>query len=248
MKKSLIVIALALLMIVPMFAASTEPVSITTKDEYLDLQNNEAPLSNAINEGKNVTSTDVTLTLKLKPIYYAAITSKSGKNIDKTNYEEDDYKNVKEISMVVNDDLILQSNSENFLSYFFYQNSQSVTLTVSIDKDLTTEDKRTAADKVASSGVKYTISYYVDFYDIDEYTNAQANTSAELTPKYTIHSNIDNGSTSRIIAQRDGSMRLDNSVTESYKIVISPEETSKDLSKNIAGAYKSTITLKLTNA
>ena len=254
MKKSLIVIALALLMLVPVFATgSTNPISITTKGDSLDIDGGETPLTTAIQNNKNSTSTDVTLSLKLKPIYYAAITEVDGSNITKDTYNDDKYKNVAEVPMEVDDDLNLESNDEYYLTYFFYQNSQSVTLTVSIDQDMTCDDTRTEYDK--KNGVKNTIEYNVALYEINAYTNyttAKASaTEGQVvnTPSavYRIYSNQNDGAQSGDIAKNAGSMRLDNQKQHCYRMVISPEDDAINLKNNIAGDYISTITLKLTN-
>ena len=254
MKKSLIVIALALLMLVPVFATgSTNPISITTKGDSLDIENKETPLATAISNNKNSTSTDVTLSLKLKPIYFAAITAVDGSDITKSTYTDTKYNNVDEVPMEVDDDLNLQSNAEYYLTYFFYQNSESVTLTVSIDQDMTCEDTRTAYDK--ANGVKNTIEYNLALYEINAYstyTTAKATASEGTTVNmpsavYRIFSNSSDGDQSDDIAKNPGSMRLDNQKQHCYRMVISPEEDAKNLKNNIAGDYISTITLKLTN-
>ena len=243
MKKSIIVIALALLMIVPVFAGDANPVRITSKNDAL--ASGETPLASS---SKKTTTTDVTLSLTLKPIYYTAITTKdvtatTTPAITKENYTESVYNNVAQISMTINEEnWTLNSNSSYYLSYFFYQNSEDVTLNVAIDNDLTTTATGTTYDDDADGKGhkgKNTIAYSASF------VTGKDDNGKDI--KTTIYSNTENSKVNNVdIVSRKGSRQMDNKISESYKMTIAPLD-GEDLKSNIAGYYKSTITLSLIN-
>ena len=239
MKKSIIVIALALLMLVPVFAdtttGSTTPATATTNNKT-SLSNGELPLSNSIAKGNNTTKTEVGVTLKLNPIYYTAITdidvTTSPNVIDRTNYSNEKYNNTDKITMDIDDEnWVLNEKSGYYLSYFFYQNTQDVTLNVKIDQDLTTTSTGTTAD---GKTAKTTIQYKATF---------KTGTNATVV----IHSNTANGVTNYDIAKRSGSNMVDNSISNSFSMTLAPE-ADQNIKNNVGGYYTSTITLTLKNS
>ena len=240
MKKSIIVIALALLMLVPVFAGSANQVAVDTKsNNTAQPVGNSTPLASS---NKKTTTTDVAVTLNLYPVYYAAITeidvNDNANQITHLNYDSATFKNTSVITMTVDkDNYVLNDKSGFYVSYFFYENTEDVTLTVSIDSDLTTTAEGTTAD---GKTAKQTIEYKATFSGVTIGVNDDG-TAKSLV----IHSNSENGTTSYKIAKKQATKMVADSTSKSLAFVLSPED-GQTIKNNVAGYYKSTITLKLT--
>ena len=231
MKKSLIVIALALLMIVPVFAdgagtGTTAPVNVSTNGKAVG---DSTPLASAT---KKDTVTEVGVTLDLYPIYYTAITNinvakEDDDQITRDNYTDSKYNNTKLILMTVNNDTYkLNPSGTYYVSYFFYENTEDVTLNVNIDSNLTTTADAAASDTDAVNYIRY----------IAVITNADSTTTTLHSDQSQTHS-VD-------IAHKAATRKVADSDSHSFAFSLY-QESGDTLEKNIAGYYTSTITLSL---
>ena len=239
MKKSIVLIALALALMVPVFAAntgsstaSTTPVVVDTKDANGKAQpvGDTTPLKNAANK---TTVTEVGVTLDLYPIYYSAITNSDvtadATKITRYNYDSDDtFKNVDKIVMSVDTDTYkLKESDKKYISCFFYENTEDVKLTVTLDSNLTTDTEPLAGDAESKKVIRYVAN--IDMGDSN---------------KETLHSDTAKGDNSFGIWGKSATKKVADSQAKSFAFTLSQEE-GDDLKKNLAGYYTSTITLSL---
>ena len=249
MKKSIIVLALALLMVGSVFADSTanktstatkttaEPITASAKDVK---DTTTTPLKDLTNKSED---TKVYVDLKLYPIYYAAITQSdvSSKLSKETDFTQDTYKHVTAIDLGVDlDNYTIEGTTSGsyYLSYFFYENTETVKLTVRLSGDLTTKDNRTATDKTKNPNAKFTIPYKVDI------TKSATETVTLVSSSNTIGNTEYTVKLSEDITTKPSTMVLGSYEKASYELNITPLVT--DMTNNIAGLYESTITLALT--
>ncbi len=248
MKKSLIVIALALLMIIPVFAAS-ETGSNNAKVVYAE-KANDTPLTTAGDTEK----TDVKVTLNLYPKYVFGISSEkyvsANITIDSTESGKTYYENlpaVTEINMT-NDETKLEVGSPSdtyYISYWFRDYNQNCTLSCAIDQDLWLQENNknySAAD--GDSASNYTIKYQATITPeaaVKDEKNAYAISAAN-----TIYSPGNSGSSTSVdVVECDATKLLGQVVCGNLKIVLAPVDGDKSTANKYVGSYLSHLVLTL---
>ena len=246
MKKSIIVLALALLMVGSVFAAKTTVADPAKSTAIVDTKDADGK-AQAVGTGTPLASastkkddTTVFVNLDLTPIYYTAITSKdiSG-TITKDNYDDEtgDNLHVQDIMLNVDKDrLRLLGTNETpvqnyYVSYFFYENTENVKLNVSLSGNLTTTADVGASDTDASNYSKEI--KYIAVIGTDEVTKLYSS-GAEGKVK------------AADVADVKSTRVLGKSVAKSLTLAIIPEnQADNNIANNVAGYYESTITLSL---
>ena len=246
MKKSIIVLALALLMVGSVFAdtkteARTPAVStaiVDTKDADGEVQavGTSTPLASAT-DAKKKADTSVFVNLELTPIYYTAITSKDvSSTITKDNYDDatGDNLHVQDIKLNVDKDKLrlLVTNEAPvqtyYVSYFFYENTENVKLTATLSGNLTTTADVGTGDTDSSKyskEIKYTATIGTDVLNSD--------------------GSGTNGKT-KAIATVPSTRVLGKATKASLQLIIAPANVAdNNIANNVAGYYESTITLNL---
>ena len=253
MKKSLIVIALAVLMLVPVFATTgTKGAEVLTGTE------NQKDVVDTTDGNTKVT--DVTLQLKLYPKYVFAISSSlyDADNISiiknesgKTYYE--DLPGINEIKMDYDEDKLVVSSPSGtyYISYWFRDYTQSCTLSVDIDQDLLLQDSAVTGtwsktDKKYTGGSesdssKFTIKYKVEI--------TPESTGSGYIPKnaVTIYSPGNTESTNAAdVASCTATSLLGQVTCGNLKIVLTPTDSETNTTANkYQGNYLSHLTLTL---
>ncbi len=243
MKKSIIAILIALMVMVPVFAdelsGSDKPIRVVTESsDAATAMYGVAPdktfdaFSTNDTDSKS-TNTLVQVNLDLYPIYYSGITSvdvtADGSKIDRTNYTNDTFKNVSDVMMGVDKEnyKLLDSTDNLYVSYFFYENTENVKVMVKINDNLKTSALK--ADEDAADAKDY-IEYKAEITTGDNST-------------VTLHSN--NKGEAEVV-KKAATRLVGNQMAGSFKVVLKPETSDNGVLKNnIAGAYKSTITVSM---
>ena len=234
MKKSIIVLALALLMVGSVFAETKAATIVVPGD-------NQTVASMTTG---NTESTNVKVSLKLSPKYVFGITDDSSKfdvQIPTTKTQdlktgEVLYKNIKvldEIPMEADlDNLVLKTTTTSYyVSYWFSECNENLALYAKIDSPLIYqkgENETVASDKVDYIQYKATITTSgTDTISLD---SGKVKTSGSAEEKLVVATTTD------VLGKvQSGNM----------KVVLGPVGTTGSLANNIIGTYLSTITLTL---
>jgi len=245
MKKTIILIALALLLIVPVFAATATVVAATEATK-----NSLIVKSTATGTSLN-TNTDVKITLNLYPKYVFSVTKEADKyvknniTIDSSDTSKTYYKNLK------HEDEIFMTNDETkfevkpptdtyYVSYWFWEYNERVTLTVAIDDDMLLQDKDESTTYITG---KDKIRYQAKL-------TADTGAEAKAVDTYTIYSNptIDTsgGTKSVVIASvTTPTTQLASCYCGNFKLELSAVDADKSTAGKYQGTYLSHITLTL---
>ena len=253
MKKSLIVIALALLMLVPVFADVATASETSNGAAYVQATSaNATPVTTAGSEQK----TDVKITLNLFPKYYFAISTEKYTDmditIDPSETSKRYYENlggVDEIAMT-NDETKLEVGSPKgtyYVSYWFRDYNQSCTLSVAIDQDLTLQTtgangsttNYTPAD--GETADQYTIKYFATLTPQEGGTGYEYGTTTSISSPGISGTNA----SSIIVARCAATKALGQVLCGDLKIVLSPYSLDKSTANKFAGNYLSHIVLTL---
>ncbi len=247
MKKSLIVIALALLMLVPVFA-DTKTGSNGAEVVYSNTAN-DTPLTAT----GDTESTDVKITLNLYPKYVFGISTtkyESAKiTIDKTETGKTYYEDLPAVSEIVmtNDETKLEVGSPSgtyYISYWFRDYTQNCSLSCSIDQDLWLQDGgknyESQGEDIKSN---YTIKYQATITPEAAVTgekNAYALDSAK-----TIYSPGNENTTNTTVVNCNATKLLGQVVCGNLKIELAPVDSDKSTANKYVGSYLSHIVLTL---
>ena len=247
MKKSLIVIALALLMLIPVFAETKTGTNGAEIVYYSKA--NDTPLTTTGDEKK----TDVKITLNLYPKYVFGISEEkyvsANITIDKTESGKTYYEDLPAVSEIVmtNNETKLEVGSPSgtyYISYWFRDYNQNCTLSCAIDQDLWLQDN--GKNYTAQSGdteSNYTIKYQATITPeaaVDGEKNAYAISSAT-----TIFSSGNNSTKTTDVVKCDLTKLLGQVVCGNLKIVLAPVDSDKSTAKKYVGSYLSHIVLTL---
>lgn len=246
MKNTMILIALALLLIVPVFAdgnATVVAANETTKNTLI---------VKGVATGTTLDAkTDVKITLNLYPKYVFSVTKEADKYI-KANITIDPYETSKTYyENLKHEDEILMTNDEvkfevkpptdtYYVSYWFWEYNEKVTLTVAIDDDMELQDKGEGTTYIEGKDkIRYQAKLTAD-------TDAEAKTG----DVYTIFSNptVDSsgGSKSVVIASVTApTTQLASCYCGNFKLELSAVDADKSTAGKYQGTYLSHITLTL---
>ena len=228
MKKSIIVITLALLMIASIFADSTT----------------QSVSGNLVSGSKSVT-TEVVLTLTKTPDYAFGITTGAftAASIDSSDASKTSITHNKKVTFErdTTNVLNLKSISTYYFSYFFYE-YDGITLTMSVDGNLK-NTKAYAASDASSHEVPYTITVAAN----GKSDNTQTSGEKELswTADTTIYSSKGDVAGNRFTVDYEGTDKLGQYRWASLALTFAPVKTDKTLEGIAEGSYLSTITLKV---
>ena len=255
MKKSLIVIALVFLMIVPVFATVSND-NLTTVTGTSTLNSLAEPLS----DGAKTNSTTVQFTLLLNPKYVFGITTdpfvKANilADITKTKTSNQKYytelTGVDTIDIPTDIDALTFSSPEGtyYISYWFKDCTENCTLTASIDKHLTLQNGNADADyNVETEEDTYTVKYQAKI----EAVSATAGDSADFE-EVTIKSPSKNAASTEASTEIKKFTKTDllgKVECGNLKITIGPVSGttgSDSIANKKAGKYVSHIILTLT--
>ena len=229
MKKSIIVITLALLALASVFAADTKSVS------------------GKIEKGSsNSVETKVVLTLAKTPDYAFGITTTefTASSIATGDASKTAIEHNTKVTFKRNDTNVLNvdSISSYFLSYFFYE-YDSVTLTMSVDGNLKNKTTSYTSDNAASYEIPYTIK--VASNGKNDHTQASEGTEKSWTTDTTIYSSKGAAEGNTFSVEYTGSDKLGQYRWASLALTFAPVKTDKTLEGIAEGSYLSTITLKV---
>ena len=250
MKKSLIVIALALLMIVPVFAAETD-TKVASKAAGTNTK-----FTSSDNAEKK---TEVNVTIDLNPKYAFGVTGGASTTKDDgtyaatfTSYGEgdkniivavapeegtagtdyilyDQLKRVTVISMVANEKkMILEAPTTNtyYVSYWFFENDKdNLSLTMKLDGDMILQNATGVHSVEANKKIPYQVTVNGNIYKSNE--SDEAARTATIVTKADIQTQIG--------AKQEGNVA----------ITIAPLTGSESIKDKYAGTYISHIVLTL---
>ena len=229
MKKSIIVLALALLMAGSVFAAQVGPITVvdTTGDtKVLKASNaNDVPTKD----------TKIDITLKQYPKYMAAVTSVQYN--DSNMLSKDNYMNVKhedEITMSVNADTYkLNDTTGYYLTYFAYENNEKLCFSVKLSGNMKLVEGTTtttaSTTKTTSSKNQKEVRYTMNI------AGSELGTSYDLNSTDTAEKVLKTVNATNLIGETNfGSfaITLKNYSTDTFQY-------------NIAGKYEATATIKI---
>ncbi len=248
MKKSLIVIALALLMIVPVFAAS-ETRTENAKVVYAE-NANDTPLTTTGDTEK----TDVKVTLNLYPKYVFGISNEkyvsANITIDSTETSKTYYEKlpaVTEINMT-NDETKLEVGSPSdtyYISYWFRDYNQDCTLSCAIDQDLwLQEDDGNYTAVEGDEDSNYKIKYKATITPEGAVENEKS--AYAIDAANTIYSPGNSGSSTSVAVVKCAATKLLGQVVcGNLKIVLAPVDGDKSTANKYVGSYLSHLVLTL---
>lgn len=239
MKKTMILIALALLLIVPVFADTTH------YGKVILASNDDTPTISGVTD--NFIDTKVTIKLSLHPKYVIGITDASHKFVSsgtgtilttkttpdsgETKYTEAPV--VDEIAMSADPDNIklLPTDAETYyVSYWFFECNEPVKLYI----------KNNGAMEYQGSVTGLEVSAYKDYIDF------QATVTTDGTTKVSVASNGKGvASDEKLLKTGTITQVLGNVEQGNLEIVMEPVTGKESLVKNIVGNYESSVTLTL---
>lgn len=220
MKKTIVIITLALLAVVSVFADTTLPDPITTT---------------------------VLLELKQKPTYVFAITDGA---FTSASIETDDpstttMTHTNEIALKRNETKVLNVDSVNsyYFSYFFYE-YDDITITLSIDGNLKNQERYEEADKEANE-IPYKLTVEAGHDNNEEASTPYDHTWDTAT---VIDSTATSDDSRKFSVTYTGTSKLGVYRWASLQLTIAPQVTTDTLKGKVKGTYKSTITLSVTSS
>ena len=239
MKKTLILIALALLIMVPVFADPTP-----TYGKVVEAEGTTPSISGV--EGNSI-DTKVSVKLSLSPKYVFGITDSSHKFVSsgesgtvlttkktpasgETKYTEAPV--VDEIAMSVDpDDIVLlpTAGATYYVSYWFFECNETVKLYI----------KNNGAMEYQGDTEGLETDSYINFIDFQA-----AVTTAESTTITVTSNGIDSGNEKLLVTSTITKV-LGNVEQGNLQIVMQPVAGKESLVKNIVGNYESSVTLTL---
>ncbi len=238
MKKSIIVLALALLMVTSVFAS---PLT------YVEEEANGKAL-----KGKTVSTSDTTdlkdtkvqINLKQYPKYMTAITttpydgSTPEKTITKDNYTLVTHENLIEMDVDTNSwKLVPTAENAYYVTYFVYENTVDVDFSVKMNGNLKLVDTTTATSEVdPSSKNQKEVRYQMVIKGV-------GTSGADVTLSSTKVAETD--ITSTVIKTVEDTNLIGKSECNSYAFQLKGYGTDT-VQYNIAGLYEATITLSIT--
>ena len=237
MKKSIIVLALALLMVGSVFAATYNPVAVVA-DKDADDATRATTLSTATSANKN-TQSDVVIQLHQYPIYVVAVTEDdlTGK-VTNTNYSTD-VKHVSEIELEADKDTwIIEDSKTYYFTWFFYENTENVKFTVELEGDMKLQDNTTATGD-NSDNAKTTIRYQVNIKSAD-----YSDSATDETKDVTLTSSGTSAIQSAIIKRKPATNLIGDYDSKSYAFTVT-RVGDETVQNNIVGKYKSDIKLTI---
>jgi len=240
MKKTIILIALALLLIVPVFADPTYGKVITASGE--------TPSISGVTE--NNIDTKVTIKLSLHPKYVIGITDSSHKFVSKgetgtylttkttpssgeTKYTEAPV--VDEIAMSADADnivLLPTASAKYYVSYWFFECNETVKLYIKNNGAMEYQGTVTGLDSGA----------YKDYIDFQATVKKEDNTSVSVASN---GKKPTGASTEQLLKTGTVTQVLGNVEQGNLEIVMEPVSGKESLVKNIVGNYESSVTLTL---
>ncbi len=227
MKKSIIVLALALLMVAPMFAATVN--ALVANDTVGDREILETKDSSTLKK-----DTDVKVVLKQYPKYLVAITTAdySENKINNTNFA--DVKHEDLIVMDVDkDNWTLLDKTGYYLTYFAYENNQKVNYSVKLSGNMKLQES--SGTVTATSNDKNSVDNQKEI----RYTMTIENSA--LGDSYDLSSTDTDEHVFKTIAATNLIGKYESG---SFKFTL--KKYGKDtVQYNIVGEYKATVTLKI---
>lgn len=241
MKKTMILIALALLLIVPLFADNT------TYGKVIEAIGDTPTISDVTD---NFINTKVTIKLSLHPKYVIGITDASHKFVSEgtgtilttkttpdsgeTKYKEAPV--VDEIAMSAdpNNIVLLPTDAEKYyVSYWFFECNETVNLYIKNNGAMEYQGTVTGLDGSA----------YVDYIDFQAKVKTGDTTTviAESNGK----ASQSGASTDMLLVTSTTTQVLGNVEQGNLEIVMEPVTGKESLVKNIVGNYESSVTLTL---
>lgn len=241
MKKTIILIALALLLIVPVFADTPTYGKVI-------VATGETPSISGVTD--NSIDTKVTIKLSLHPKYVIGITDKDHKFVSEgetgtilTTKTTPDSGETKYTEAPVVDEIVMSADPDNikllpteaekyYVSYWFFECNETVKLYIKNNGAMEYKGDTTGLDATA----------YVDFIDF------QAKVTTEGTTTVTAASNgkgTSGASSDMLLKTGTITKVLGNVEQGNLEIVMEPVSGKESLVKNIVGNYESSVTLTL---
>ncbi len=217
MKKTIVIITLALLAVVSIFA-DTLPANKTTT---------------------------VLLELKQKPTYVFAITNGAftSESIQTTDPSTTTMDHTNEITLSRNTTNVLNVDSVStyYFSYFFYE-YEGITITLSIDGNLKNQTTYAEDDKDANE-IPYNLTVASGNDNTEDSNITSEHTWSDNT---VINSTATEADNRKFSVQYSATTKLGVYRWASLQLTIAPQVTTDTLKGKVKGTYKSTITLAVT--
>ncbi len=242
MKKTIILIALALLLIVPVFAATNALTVIAGTADATPLTDTGASTSSS-------SPKDTTVKIKLEqwPKYLLAITTTDydGTTNTITNTTYDNVRHFEEIPMTVDKDTwtLDQLSGQYYVTYFAYENNQNVEYTIKLNGNMKLKDTTTATSSATtSSGKQDEIRYQMTIAGI----SGTGSTGSGVTI-YSNGTDSDRKNKTTIMKVAETNL-IGWSDYKSFALTLDAytNGTTKDtVQNNIVGNYEGTVTLTI---